>query len=116
MRCVALRNVALAMVDLQGQGFTTSEGSFTTLSDLTYSMPDERAYCGYHQQDRDSAIRTGILYISYGPVEGPFRSGRESDKQRAIAARTVVSALEAQKLSVIWDGEVNVRIRVDLDV
>jgi hypothetical protein len=114
-RYLKLRDVAAGMVALQEQGFTTSEGSFLTMTDGTYAMPDSKPYCFYHQQDREGAIRTGILYLSFGPDHLTRRSETEHNVARAITAGAVVAAMVDQGLGVVWDGDVSVRVRVCLD-
>lgn len=114
-RYLNLRAVAAGMVALQEQGFTTSEGGFLSMTDGTYEMPDSKPYCFFHQQDHEGAIRKGILHLSFGPDETRRRTEPEHTAARAAVAVTVVKTMEAQGLSVVWDGDPRVRVRIDLD-
>jgi hypothetical protein len=114
-RHLGLRSVAAGMIALQNQGFTTSEGTFFSLTDGTYEMPDAKPYCFYHCQDRDHAIERGRLYLSFGPAHDPAQQDAAALLARTLAARAVVVAMENQGLKVLWDGDARVRVMVDLD-
>ena len=114
-RHLGLRAVAAGMIALQTQGFTTSEGTFLSMSDGTSEMPDAKPYCFYHCQDRDLAVEHGRLYLSFGSAFDPDQKDAAALLARTLAARAVVVAMEDQGLEVIWDGDTRVRILVALD-
>ena len=74
-----------------------------------------RGYVFYHMQDTETAVEGGGLYLSYGPQweEGLTETHYES-RAKAIA-REIVKDLTKSGLRVDWNGELNRRIRVDLD-
>jgi hypothetical protein len=64
-----------------------------------------RGYTFYHEQDTESAIDSGILYISYGSVEG-------GDDASINIGKEVAAALLQIGLKVDWDEIINKRIAV----
>ena len=66
-----------------------------------------RGYAFYHQQDTESAIHYGELYLAYGSTDESLST--------ADVGERVADALREQGLSVDWDGSDRSRIRVSLD-
>jgi hypothetical protein len=66
-------------------------------------------YTFYHEQDTESAVDGGYLYLAYGAVEDDEEATRE-------VARRIVRALEEAGLGVEWNGDLRQRILIpDLD-
>jgi hypothetical protein len=112
-RLNGLRVLGEALIELQRLGFCTSEGTGFTQSDVVYATPDDRPYCGYSVQDRDSALERGRIYLSHGPAVKHALSGRWLDE--GLVARTIVDVLEKKGLKAGWKGSVKTRILVTLD-
>jgi len=75
-------------------------------------------YTFFHQQDTERAASGGPLYLAYGAFGGPdlasnHPAGDDPAGDEAIGRR-VVKALEAERLSVEWDGTSASRIAVHL--
>ncbi|HZW09889.1 MAG TPA: hypothetical protein VFF69_08290 [Phycisphaerales bacterium] len=69
-----------------------------------------RGYTFYHEQDTDSAVEDGSLYLNYGSADHP------AGPQAAVAiGEEVRDTLERHGLSVHWDGTIERRIGVVLD-
>lgn len=67
-----------------------------------------RGYTFFHQQDTESAVEYGSLYLAYGATS-PGGPGAMS------IAQDVVAALRKQGLTVTWGGSTSQRIGVSLD-
>lgn len=65
-----------------------------------------RGYVFFHQQDTETVLEYGYLHLAYGAV-----SGRE-DESTEIGYE-IVDTLERAGLSVIWNGSIGKRIRVE---
>lgn len=62
----------------------------------------------YNVQTLETAIEGGGVYLSYGSVE-------EGDESSVAIGHRIVSAMQANGLSVTWDGTIRRRIHVALD-
>jgi len=67
-----------------------------------------RGYVFYHMQDTEGAAEYGSLYLAYGSLSG------EQAETKPIAAE-IVDRLRQVDLDVEWNGELDTRIRVNLD-
>ncbi|MEO0424312.1 MAG: hypothetical protein AAF184_18385 [Pseudomonadota bacterium] len=62
----------------------------------------------YHEQDTESAVEGGGLYLAYGSVEG-------ADGAAVAIGEEVRKLLQSHGLQVSWNGQLNQRIHVTLD-
>ena len=67
-----------------------------------------RGYVFFHQQDTESAIETGHLYLSYGA------SRNTADGVILEVGQEIVDTLKSVGLKVHWDGKLEHRIGVSL--
>ncbi|WP_370172102.1 MULTISPECIES: DUF6891 domain-containing protein [Hyphomonas] len=72
-----------------------------------YGRP-ARGYVFFHQQDTESAIETGHLYLSYGA------SRNTADGVILEVGQEIVDTLKSVGLKVHWDGKLEHRIGVSL--
>ena len=72
-----------------------------------YGRP-ARGYVVFHQQDTESAIETGHLYLSYGA------SRNTADGVILEVGQEIVDTLKSVGLKVHWDGKLEHRIGVSL--
>jgi hypothetical protein len=84
---------------------TCGHAEISTEIEETASMRPVHGYVFYHQQDTDTVIEEGYLYLAYGAV-----SGRE-DESVAVGYE-IVDALERAGLEVAWNGSIRKRIRI----
>ncbi len=75
--------------------------------DLTASHRPVNGYVFYHQQDTDTAVQHGYLYLAYGAI-----SGRETES--LIVAQQVCEVLEKHSLQTDWNGSIHTRICIPL--
>jgi hypothetical protein len=71
---------------------------------------EAKGYVFFHQQDTESAVESGSLYISYG---GADPSGPPEDSI-AIGQR-LLEVLQSVGLKPIWDGKINHRVGLAID-
>lgn len=97
---------------LRDSGILAGENRGYTQSDLSGEMWDElrehpqaRGWTGFHEQDLDRAMHTGLLYLSFA-----HRSDLDADF--ALIAGEVADALRAAGFDVGWDGDPDARIEV----
>lgn len=64
-----------------------------------------RGYVFYHQQDTESVVRKGYLYLAYGAVSG-------KEKESLQIAEEACEILRKHGLEVDWNGTVRTRICV----
>jgi hypothetical protein len=67
-----------------------------------------RGYLFYHEQDTESAVEGGGVYLNYGAFEG-------NDEASIAIGEEIRSAFMIHGLKVVWNGSLNTRIHVDLD-
>jgi hypothetical protein len=100
---------AAGVVALQNAGFTQSDG-YDDVRDVVRLTTDPArlvGYCFYHGQDLERAVEGRDLYLAFGPLDPKL----EQSAGLAVG-HTIVAALEAQGLSVAWDGTFEQRIAV----
>jgi hypothetical protein len=69
------------------------------------SHVDYVGYCFYHEQDIDTSIESGDLYIGFDDTQ-------EGSPMMEDVARIVVEELAAAGLDPVWDGDRNARIHL----
>ena len=69
-----------------------------------------RGYVFFHQQDTESAVESGSLYISYGATDatGP-------DEDAVAIGQRLFEVLRAVGLKPVWDGKINHRVGLAID-
>lgn len=72
-----------------------------------YGRP-ARGYAFFHQQDTESVVDTGHLYLSFGAANG------ETDAEFVEIGQEVFEALNAVGLKVRWDGKLEHRIGITM--
>lgn len=100
---------AAGVVALQNAGYTQSDG-YDDVRDVVRLTTDPTrlvGYCFYHGQDLERAVAGRDLYLAFGPLDPKLEKTAGLD-----VGRTVVAALEAEGLSVAWDGTFEQRIAV----
>ena len=71
---------------------------------------EAQGYVFFHQQDTESAVESGSLYISYGAADA------EADTAASIAVgQRLFDVLTKVGLKPIWDGKINHRVGVAID-
>jgi len=71
---------------------------------------DAHGYVFFHQQDTESAVESGSLYISFGAADP------EADTAASIAiGQRLFDVLTKVGLKPIWDGKINHRVGVAID-
>ena len=76
--------------------------------DMTARPP--KGYVFFHQQDTESAVESGSLYISYGAADATA----PAEASIAIGQR-LFDVLQAVGLKPIWDGKINHRVGLAID-
>ena len=66
-----------------------------------------RGYAFYHQQDTESAVDGGGVFLNYGAAE-------DSEDAITVIAERVVAVLRAHGLHAEWSGDLSKRIQVPL--
>ena len=66
-----------------------------------------RGYTFYHQQDTESAVDGGGVFLNYGATE-------DSDEAITTIAQRVVAVLQTHGLKAEWSGDLDKRIQVPL--
>lgn len=88
---------------------TCGSGEIWDEIDTVNSMGIEvRGYTFFHQQDTESAVEGGGLYLNYGSVE-------EGNEATVTIGREIQHELETHGLTTDWDGKLAMRIGVSLD-
>ncbi len=67
-------------------------------------------YVFFHQQDTESAVESGSLYISYGAADS-----ETGDEASVAIGRKLHDTLQSVGLKPIWDGKINHRVGVAVD-
>jgi hypothetical protein len=74
-------------------------------------MPEEcsrvgaNVYAFYHQQDTETVVAGGPLFIAYGAVEG-------GDEAEVEVAKSIVDVLRGRGLAAFWDERDRERIQI----
>ena len=66
-----------------------------------------RGYTFYHQQDTESAVDGGGIFLNYGATE-------DSEDAITVIAQRVVAVLRTHELNAEWSGDLDKRIQVPL--
>lgn len=69
-----------------------------------------KGYVFFHQQDTESAVESGSLYISYGAADATA----PAEDALAIGQR-LFEVLQSVGLKPIWDGKINHRVGLAID-
>jgi hypothetical protein len=75
--------------------------------DSTCSQHNVSGYVFYHQQDTDTVVQHGYLYLAYGAV-----SGKESES--LMIAHQVCDVLQKHGLETDWNGSIHTRICIPM--
>lgn len=73
-----------------------------------YAEKQDYGYVFYHQQDTERAVEGGGVYLSYGHIGLAKKSMKELTEQ-------IMKTLEKNELKVIWNGQTNTRMLIELD-
>jgi hypothetical protein len=71
---------------------------------------EPKGYVFFHQQDTESAVESGSLYISYGAADATA----SPDENIAIGQR-LHDVLQSVGLKPVWDGKINHRVGLAID-
>jgi hypothetical protein len=100
-----------AFAELDRAGIVTREDFTQTLTDGRYEIrgeaarrEDARGWAFYHEQDVSSCIAGNGLNLAYGAVD--------QDGDTVAIGHEIVKSLQANSLTVEWDGDAATRIRV----
>lgn len=108
--------ITAAFATLEGSGIVTGEDVGVTMSDVRDDLGEAlraardrgeqaRGWVGFHRQDVDRVVDTGVLFLAFGtPTD-------DDDAYRAIG-REVAHALSAAGFQVAWDDDPNRRIEL----
>ncbi|MEZ5998963.1 MAG: hypothetical protein R3B98_09745 [Hyphomonas sp.] len=69
-----------------------------------------KGYAFFHQQDTESAVESGSLYISYGAA-----NPEASNEDCVAIGQQLFDALTKVGLKPIWDGKINHRVGLAID-
>lgn len=80
------------------------------IEDFEQAGRQAKGYVFFHQQDTESAVESGSLYISYGAADA------EATNEASIeVGRRLFDTLKAVGLKPIWDGKINHRVGLAID-
>lgn len=71
---------------------------------------EARGYVFFHQQDTESAVESGSLYISYGASDATAPT-----EESVGVGQRLFDILQSVGLKPIWDGKINHRVGVAID-
>ena len=98
---------ANGVISLQNAGYTQSDG-YDDIQEWFNHHPSKdsiTAYCFYHRQDLERAVRGMGLYVAFGPIDPKLE-----DAVGAKVGEVIREAFESQGLEVEWDGAFNTRM------
>ena len=76
--------------------------------DLSGRAP--KGYVFFHQQDTESAVESGSLYISYGAADATA-----SPEENVAIGQRLHDVLHSVGLKPVWDGKINHRVGLAID-
>jgi hypothetical protein len=71
-------------------------------------------YAFFHQQDTESAVDHGGIYLAYGTADLELR-GEAYDKASVKIGQRIQKAFETAGMDVVWNGAINQRLHVEID-
>jgi len=69
-----------------------------------------RGYVFFHQQDTESAVESGSLYISYGASDATAPT-----EEALTIGQRLFEVLQSVGLKPVWDGKINHRVGLAID-
>lgn len=107
-----LERLDTVFADLERDGVLVGRQVGVTHGDLTLELwdrlretPDAHGWIGFHEQDVDRAIATGVLYLSFA-----HRSDQDADF--VLVAQDVAQRLRDAGFEVVWDGSADARLEL----
>ena len=71
---------------------------------------EPKGYVFFHQQDTESAVESGSLYISYGAADATA-----SPEDNVAIGQRLHDVLQSVGLKPVWDGKINHRVVLAID-